>query len=60
MSAYTSDELQRIEQTLGATARRTAVATVDLRQRHLEEFTRADQRRDRASEASILREMQEP
>lgn len=40
MSAYSDDELRRIEDTLGATARRTAVACVDLRQRHLEEFVR--------------------
>lgn len=42
MSAYSADELRRIEETLGPVARRTVVATVDIRQRHLEEFASAE------------------
>lgn len=36
--AYTDEELRRLEETMGAKARRTAVAQFDIRQRHLGEF----------------------
>lgn len=43
-SAYSDAELQRIEETLGARARRSAVHRFDLEQMHLSEFTTTEER----------------
>lgn len=42
MSAYSDEELARIEKTLGPKARRNAVARFDILQRHLTEFAEAN------------------